>query len=249
MSGTRQMIRGGRVLALIPARAGSERVPGKNTRLMAGRPMITWSIEAALSSRFIDVSVVSTEDAAIQKIACDAGVRVPFSRAAGLAESESSMVDVVVDAIDRLREVGEHFDYLVLIQPTSPLRNHQHIDAAVELLCEKGADGVISVTRANHPVEWTKELLTDGSMSEFTGPDFSKRSQEFPARYRINGALYITSVDHFREGKTFFLKQKCFAFIMRSEDSIDVDSELDFLTAEVLLRNKQRNLNYLDFAT
>ncbi|MBU05896.1 MAG: CMP-N-acetlyneuraminic acid synthetase [Dehalococcoidales bacterium] len=243
------MIRGGRVLALIPARAGSKRVPGKNTRLMAGRPMITWSIEAALSSRYIDVSVVSTEDATIQKIAREAGAWVPFSRAAGLAESESSMVDVALDAIDRLREVGEHFDYLVLIQPTSPLRNHQHIDAAVELLCEKGADGVISVTQANHPVEWTKELPTDGSMSEFTGPDFSKRSQEFPARYRINGALYITSVDHFKEGKTFFLKQKCFAFVMRPEDSIDVDSELDFLTAEVLLQNKQRNLNYLDSVT
>ena len=100
------------MLALIPARAGSERVPGKNTRLMAGRPMITWSIEAALSSRYIDASVVSTEDATIQKIAREAGAWVPFSRAPGLAESESSMVDVVVDAIDRLREVGEHFDYL-----------------------------------------------------------------------------------------------------------------------------------------
>ena len=249
MSGTRQMIRGGRVLALIPARAGSERVPGKNTRLMAGRPMITWSIEAALNSRFIDVSVVSTEDAAIQKIACDAGVRVPFSRAAGLAESESSMVDVVVDAIDRLREVGEHFDYLVLIQPTSPLRNHRHIDAAVELFCEKGADGVISVTQTSHPVEWVKELSTDGSMLEFTGPDFSKRSQEFPVRYRVNGALYITRIDKFREEKTFFLKQKCFAFVMHPEESIDVDSELDFLTAEVILRDKQRDPNYLGSVT
>ena len=242
MSGTRQMIRGGRVLALIPARAGSERLPGKNIRLLSGLPMISWSIEAAKGSQFVDDVVVSTDDRQIEEIARAAGAEVPFTRPKYLAESTSSMIDVALHALNELEKLGRVYDYVILMQPTSPMRKSKHINEAIELLLEKSANGVISVTKTDHPEEWAREISSDLRMDQFTGPDFCKRSQDFPVRYRVNGAIYLLRSAYLRKEKTFFLKSNCVALLMNPEESIDVDSWLQFRVAQMLLEGGREHV-------
>lgn len=236
------MIPEGRILALIPARAGSERLPGKNIKYLAGRPMISWSITAAFDSKFIDDVVVSTDDERIGEVAVAAGAEIPFLRPAPLAGSTSPTVDVAHHALTELGRQGRHYNYMALLQPTSPLRAGKHIDQAVELLREKSADAVLSVTKSDHPEEWAKELLDDLSMHNFTGPEFIKRSQDLPVRYRVNGAIYLINVARFLKERTFFLKDKVFALCMDPEYSIDVDSWMHFRIADMFLRETVRRI-------
>ena len=224
-----------RLLSLIPARAGSERLPGKNTRLLAGAPMISWAIRAAKSSTLVEDVVVSTDDERIGEIARAMGAEVPFVRPRNLAGSTASMMDVVLHALGELEALGRIYDLVMLLQPTSPLRTSTHIDEAMNLFCEKRANAVISVTETDHPVEWAKPISEDLRMDQFSGPEFSCRSQEIPVRYRVNGAIYIAHTEKLREKRSFFLKEQCFAYVMPREASIDVDSEFDFLLAELLL--------------
>ncbi len=229
------MIADGSVLALIPARAGSERLPLKNVQPLSGQPMICWTIEAAKNAQCVDSVVVSTDDRRAREIALEAGVEVPFVRPSSLAKSSSSSVDVALHALDELERNGRMYDYLLLLQPTSPLRTSSHVDRAANLMWEKGADAVISVTKSEHPEEWAKELSEGGRMDRFAGPDFAKRSQDLPERYRVNGAIYLIRVKRLQEESSFFLRKSCFAFEMALEESIDIDTKFQFEIAQMLL--------------
>ena len=145
------MIKGKTVLAVIPARGGSKRLPRKNCLLLQGKPLIVYSIEAAKESVYIDEVVVSTDDEEIASLARQAGASVPFLRPAELSTDEASSVDVVAHALNYY-QVNEKklFDYVVLLQPTSPLRTAAHINQALELLKEKKADAIVSVCEAEH---------------------------------------------------------------------------------------------------
>ena len=144
------MIGDKRLLAIIPARAGSKRLPGKNIIDFAGKPMISWSIEAALASKYIDNVIVSTEDNNIAKISKRFGAEVPFLRPKELATDEANSVDVIISVLDNLQLRNIFYDYIILLQPTSPLRGVRDINKSIELMLFKECASVVSVCKVNH---------------------------------------------------------------------------------------------------
>ena len=232
----------GLIIGLICARGGSQGVPRKNIRLLAGKPLIAHSIEFALASKMIDRTIVSTEDEEIAKIARDYGAEVPFMRPVELAQDHSSSIAVVEHAISWL---GEHEKkipgYVMLLQPTSPFRTDTDIDEVVKISREHKRAAVVSLTESCcHPF-LTKRILENGSLVDFSD-ESSKQSdlsrQRLPRAYKINGSIYLNSCESLLHDKTFFPKET-FAYIMPKERSIDIDTEYDFYLAELILKNKK----------
>ncbi len=230
------MINDGKLLAIITARGGSKRLPRKNVLDLHGKPMIAWSIEAGLQSKYVDRVVVTTDDEEIADVSRRYGASVPFMRPDDLSSDDAASLDVVRHAVKLL---GESYKYIILLQPTSPLRESKHIDGAVELLMQKNADGVIGVSEVEHPVEWTNILSDDLSMNGFLSSDVvGKRSQDYPKRYRINGSIYLCDIEKMLQENTFMLARNCYAYCMDPESSIDVDGEIDFTLAFYYLSRK-----------
>jgi len=224
-----------KILAVIPARGGSKRLPRKNILSFSGRPLIFWTIQAATLSKYIDKVVVSTDDNEISEISRYYGAEVPFLRPKRLATDLSSTADVVLDLLGKLESKEEEYDYVVLLQPTSPFRNSYHIDDAIEQLNDQGSDAVISVCPVRHHPSWCNTLGDDKSMDDFLRSDLHNvRSQDLPKNYIINGAIYLCKTSVFKLQKTFFPTPRSHAYIMRTDDSIDIDTELDFKIAECL---------------
>ena len=215
-------------LAIIPARGGSKRLPRKNILDLCGKPLISWSIEAALKSKYISKVVVSSDDEEILNISSNFGADI-IKRPYELANDTATTFDAIKHTINNL----EKYDYIVLLQPTSPLRNEKHIDEAIELLEEKQADAIVSVCEMDHSPLWSNTLPKDGNMKNFLRDEvLNKRSQDLEKYYRLNGAVYICKTDKLLENKSFFLKDNIFAYIMDRKSSIDIDEEIDFLFAE-----------------
>lgn len=218
-------------LAIIPARGGSKRLPRKNILDLCGKPLISWSIEAALKSKYISKVVVSSDDEEILNISSNFGADI-IKRPYELANDTATTFDAIKHTIDNL----EKYDYIILLQPTSPLRNVKHIDEAIELLEEKQADAIVSVCEMEHSPLWSNTLPNDGNMRDFLREEIlNKRSQDLEKYYRLNGAVYICKTDKLLENKSFFLKDNIFAYIMDRKSSIDIDEEIDFLFAERVL--------------
>lgn len=230
------MINNKRLLALIPARSGSKRLPHKNSLNLGGKPLIAWSIDAGLQSKYVDRVVVSTDSNAIAAMASQYGADTPFVRPEILASDTATTIDVVRHAISMLEKENDFYDYILLLQPSSPLRNSKHIDEAVELLISKSAHGIIGITEVEHPVEWTNTLPKDSSMVDFFSTEYRDiRSQDFPVRYRINGAIYLNKIENVLSEGSLFLNDKCYAYIMPRPVSLDIDTNYDFKIAESML--------------
>lgn len=223
-------------LAIIPARGGSKRLPRKNVLDLCSKPLIAWSIEAGLKSKYIDKVIVSSDDDEILDISGNFGAET-IKRPDKLASDTATTFDTIKHAVDSL----EKFDYIVLLQPTSPLRNEKHIDEAIELLENKQADAIVSVCEVDHSPLWSNTLPKDASMNNFLKDEIlNKRSQDLEKYYRLNGAIYICETEKLLSNKSFFLKQGIFAYNMEKIDSIDVDDLLDFKAAEVICREIKR---------
>jgi len=232
------MFEGKRILALIPARGGSKGLPGKNILPLHGKPLIAWSIEAALACDFLDLVLVSTDDPEIRGKAIEYGAEAPFLRPAELAIDTAGSMETIFHALDWLEEKGQSFDFLLLLQPTSPLRTGTHIRQALELMFEKNGDGVVSVCEVDHHPAWMNTLSPDKNMAGFMDKRFQNvPRQQLPRYYRINGALYLASVGSLRKVRSFFSDQT-FALLMSREESVDIDDQLDFDLAELLLQRK-----------
>lgn len=217
-------------LAIIPARGGSKRLPHKNVLDLAGKPLIAWSIEAAIASSYLDAIIVSSDNLNILKIAQQYEVQT-IQRPDKLASDTASSFDAVKHAIENL----SHYDYVVLLQPTSPMREAFHIDEAIELLDRKNADAVISVCEMDHSPLWSNTLPENGDMSGFLHDELkNKRSQDFEKHYKLNGAIYICKTDKLLVEKSFFLEKNIFAYIMSSEYSVDIDTIFDLKFAKYL---------------
>lgn len=215
-------------LAIIPARGGSKRLPRKNVLELAGKPLIGWTIEAGLQSCYIDRIVVTTDDEEIEEIAHRFGVET-ITRPSELASDTATTFDAVAHTLDHC----EKFDYVVLLQPTSPLRSAYHIDKGIELLFAKEADAVISVCEMEHNPLWSNTLPENGSMGNFLRNEVkNRRSQDLKQYYRLNGAIYICKTDRLLAEKSFFLKKGIYAYVMDRENSIDIDSAADLKMAE-----------------
>jgi len=226
-----------RILGIIPARGGSKRLPFKNLMELGGRPLISYTIEAALKSQYIDELVVSTDDPETARIAAAWGTPVPFLRPAALATDEAGSFEVLRHAVEHFANAGSGgFEYVVMLQPTSPLRTNADIDEAVTFLREREADAVISVCECDHSPLWANTLPEDRSMADFLRDEVkNKRSQDLTVQYRLNGAIYICRTSRMLAEKTLFLKDNIFAFIMPRERSVDIDTMLDLKLCETLL--------------
>lgn len=227
-----------KLLALIPARAGSKRVEHKNIKPLGGKPLIAWTIDAALKADLdLDV-VVSTDAQEIADIALNYGAQVPFLRPEALARDTSSSFDAIEYTINRLKEAGQNYEYLLLLQPTSPLRQSHHIEEAFALYQAKQAKAVLSVSEIEHPIEWTMTLQADLCADDYiqqNAQNLTKRSQEFEKRYRINGAIFLIDIAAFLKHKTFYLPTGgVYSYIMENKYSIDIDELSDFEYAEFL---------------
>ena len=231
------MIGSERLLALITARGGSKRLARKNVLEFAGKPLIAWSIDAGLQSKYVDRVIVSTDDQEIAEISKSHGADVPFMRPSKLATDTASSADVIRHSVETLEAAGDDYGYLLHLQPTSPLRASRHIDEAVELLIQKDANGIIGVTEVEHPTEWMntlpQNLSTDGFISKIHQ---GKRCQDFPQRYCINGAIYLCKKESLMMGDDVFYKEGAYAYKMDPMDSFDIDTQKDFLLAETLLK-------------
>lgn len=221
-------------LAIIPARGGSKRLPRKNVLNLCGKPLIVWSIEAGLKSKYIDKVLVSSDDEEILKVAKTYNADI-IQRPEQLSSDTSTTFDAIKHAIDNY----EQYEYIVLLQPTSPLRTSQHIDEAIKLLEEKNADAVVSICEVEHSPLWCNTIDESMDMSNFLSDSIKNvRSQDLPTYYRINGAIYIIKTKILLKEKTFFPSKNIFAYKMSKLDSIDIDDKIDFLIAQTILLNQ-----------
>lgn len=231
-----------KILAITPARGGSKRLPGKNIKNLNGKPLIQWTIDAALAVQEIARVMVTTDCEAIAEIAKQAGAEVPFIRPPELATDTSSSTDVIRHALDFYRAQDEEFDFVLLLQPTSPIRSSDDIRCAIAQLKAHTADAVVSVCPCDHSPLWANTLPDDRSMADFIRHEVSQlRSQDLPDYYRINGAIYLTRVSRFYQENSLFLSSNIFAYVMDNESSVDIDHELDFLIAETVLKYREKN--------
>ena len=233
------MIKGKSVLAIIPARGGSKGLPGKNIKVLCGKPLIVWSIEQAMCCDNIDRIVVSTDDENIAKAAKKYGAEVPFMRPPELASDTATTVDVIFHTIDWFKKHEDYRpEYILLLQPTSPLRALEDIRGAIQTVKDKDAQAVVSVCETDHHPWWTNTLPENSNMKDFLRPEIlNKRRQDLPVFYRLNGAIYLTDTDYLREQNSF-LGPDTFAYNMPQERSIDIDSDLDFKVAGLLMEEE-----------
>ena len=238
------MYKGKKILALIPARGNSKGLPGKNIRLLLGKPLITWSIRQALASRYLDRVVVSTDNPMIARIARDSGAQVPFLRPRRLATDTATSIDVIIHAVEFLGRKRELFDYLLLLEPTSPLREVADIDRCIELLDGRpDAESVVSVSRleSGHPefnlviaprTGFIKRFLRARSAaSRFQ----SLRRQDIPDVYFFDGTIYLSRVGSLLLRRTFY-HERTLPFVVPRWKSLEIDELPDLIAAESLLK-------------
>jgi CMP-N,N'-diacetyllegionaminic acid synthase len=227
-----------RVLGLIPARGGSKGVPGKNIRSLGGKPLLQWTAEAALASRTLSKVVLSTEDDAIASVGRNCGLAVPFRRPIELAGDDTPTLDVIQHALHALDELGDRFDAVCLLQPTSPFRKASEIDACVDLFVASDADAVLSVRPVppEYNPHWVYFRLPDGSLRLSTGESQPlPRRQLLPPAFHRDGSLYVT-----RRHVIMELNSLYGARVLGYEGSgnaINIDSEADWDRAEATVRD------------
>ena len=228
------------VVALVTARGGSKGIPGKNVQRVAGRPLIAWTIRAARESALVRRVIVSTDDDAIARASCAAGAEVPFTRPTELAQDTSSHIGVVLHALDWLEaDEGRLPDYLLLLQPTSPLRTAEDIDAAIALAAQTGAASVVGVCPAHTHPYLAKSLSPQGRLADFLTIDRRAylRRQDLPPAYALNGAVYLTRPTILRQERTF-LPADSVPYVMPAERSLDVDTLWDLNLLRLLMEDR-----------
>lgn len=227
-----------KILYIIPARGGSKGLPEKNIRILGDKPMIAHSIVAAQQSDFKGTVLVSTDDKRIAAVAKEYDAQVPFLRPEALSSDSAASIDAVFHALDFYSNINMMFDFVVLLQPTSPLRTAKDIDNAMAVMLEKKAEAVVSVCEAEHHPLWTNTLPPDGSMKDFIREEIKGLNrQQLPKYYRLNGAIYISALAALYKYKSF-LHEGTYSYIMPSERSVDIDYEIDLKLAELLLRKQ-----------
>lgn len=231
------MIGDKKVLALIPARGGSKGLPGKNIRTLAGKPLIAWSIEQALNNQYIDDVVVSTDCPEIAKIAKQYGALVPFIRPEHLANDTAKSIDVIEHAVQTLRDQGKNYDILVLLEPTSPLREQKDISKALELLeSNKIARSVVSVgiVESQHPGFCVSIHEQTGLIRPYEKQHSTSRRQDLSKIYYYDGTIYISYIDALLEKKSFY-HENTLAYVVDKYKTYEIDDLCDFTIVDSLM--------------
>lgn len=224
-----------KILAVIPARGGSKGIPGKNIIPVGGKPLIVWTIEAALGSKYVTKTVVSSDDDNILHIAKEQSANT-IKRPDELAKDESGSESLIVHALEVEKNHGNEYDYVMLLQPTSPLRATKQIDEAVELLTQSDAKALISVYTPDHTPYKAFKLNADGKLEGLIDnkTPFMRR-QDLPQTFMPNGAIYLIETKLFLESKSLFCEEGTIAYEMSRELSVDVDTMEDVVMVDTLL--------------
>ena len=230
------MYEGKKFLAVIPARGGSKGVPRKNIKMLAGKPLIAWTIDEAKKSKFIDTCIVSTEDEEIKKVAENCGGCVPFLRPAELAQDSTPGIEVILHAMEKFPD----YDYIVLLQPTSPLRLVEDIDGAIEFCIKQKSNSAVSVTLTERSPYWMYTLNENNIMTPVLKAPQDKiyRRQLLPKVYQLNGAVYVSAKDFLKKNRAF-ISPETLGYIMPAERSYDIDTILDFKTVEFIIEERK----------
>ena len=223
-------------IAIIPARSGSKGLKDKNIKELNGKPLIAYSIEAALESKMFDKVFVSTDSQKYADIAIQYGADASFLRSEVNSSDTAGSWDVIREVISRLKELGEEYDEVMLLQATSPLRTAEDIVKSIELLHEKKGKAVVSLTECDHSPIWCNTLPEDMSMDEFDREEYKDLPRQMlPTFYRYNGAIYLVTAEEL-QNKEHMLEKGCFAYVMPQNRSIDIDTALDFMIAETIMK-------------
>jgi N-acylneuraminate cytidylyltransferase/CMP-N,N'-diacetyllegionaminic acid synthase len=232
-----------KVLGIIPARAGSKGLPGKNTKHFCGKPLIAYAIEAGSNCEFIDDLIVSTDSQEIAEIARKLGAQVPFIRPANLAFDITLTTDVVIHALDFFKDnMKQIFEYVIVIEPTSPLRDSTDLTKAMEnLLKHETAKSIVGICLTeNQNPKYLFKLQNNNNLVKYDkSNDTLPRRQDLDEVYFVEGSLYISDVDYFRQNKTFY-HDKTMGYILPKWKSIEIDDIFDFIMAEALYLNKDK---------
>ncbi len=224
-----------RNIAVIPARSGSKGLKDKNIKLLRGKPLLAYAIEAALQSGTCDRVHVSTDSEAYAKIAREYGAEVPFLRSGEFSSDTASTWDAMRFVLREYGKLGETFDAVTVLQPTSPLRTADDVRGACRLFAERRADSVISVCEAEHSPLWCNTLPEDGCLHGFVREGAAAPRQGLPVYYRLNGAVYVVRA-RVLEARGSLYGERSYAYIMDKRHSVDIDDETDFAMAEFFLR-------------
>lgn len=226
-----------KILTVIPARGGSKGLPGKNIKHLINKPLIAWSIEQGMGSKYVNEVIVSTDSEEIADIARQYGARVPFLRPSHLAQDTSSTKDVLIHLIEELEKKGEFYDYLLLLEPTSPLRETSDIDASIEILVNtQGARSIVGVSRVEgqHPVFCI--TLTENGFLESKNQFATFRRQDIDELYFYEGSIYLSEIQAYKESGSFYHEQTL-GYRVPKWKSFEIDDEVDFIIVEALLKN------------
>lgn len=227
------MYRKTKIIAIIPARSGSKGLNDKNIKLLNGKHLIGYTIEAAQKSNIFDRIIVSTDSEKYAQISKKYNADVPFLRSRENSGDTASSWDVVKEVLAKL---DEQYDIVVLLQPTSPLRTADDIIGAVELFFKKNAKTLFSACETTHPVFWCNTLDENLSAKDFIKKEYQKPRQMLPKSYVLNGAIYIIKTNLLNNPD--FYSSEGVVYIMDKSHSIDIDENLDFQLAELIIKNK-----------
>ena len=224
-----------KILALITARGGSKGIPQKNIKPLAGLPLIAWTIKTALKSSYIDSLILSTDNMEIAKIAEDYGCKVPFMRPAQYAQDESCSMSVILHA---LAEYDDHFDYLLLLQPTSPFRTTTHIDDIIQYAIDNVEAQVVSVNRVKKSPEYLFHIDKNNALHSCLPSSKQVRRQDMLATYEHNGALYISDINYLKANQSYLTKDTK-AFVTEGIINLDLDTQADLDLAEYYIEKRK----------
>lgn len=222
-------------IAIIPARSGSKGLKDKNIKLLAGKPMMAYTIEAAEQSGMFDCVHVSTDSGEYAEIAREYGADVPFLRSDEMSGDTVGSWDVVRWAIGQYAKTGQAFDCVALLQPTSPLRTAEDIRNAYHIMKEKQADAVVGVCEMEHSPAWSNTLPEDGNMNGFLARAANVGRQNLPVYYRVNGAIYLVKDVVLPNAEAALYGAGTYAYVMPRQRSIDIDDEFDFTVAGTIM--------------
>jgi CMP-N,N'-diacetyllegionaminic acid synthase len=231
-----------RILGIIPARGGSKAVPGKNIKLLNGKPLLQYTAEIALESQYLTDVILSSDDKRIITVAESLGVRVPFIRPAALADDQTPTIDVIIHALQWFQKQAVCFDAVCLLQVTSPFRTVEFLEKAISKFMESGCDSLVSVQKVPHEYNphWTFEVNPEGNLKIATGDEkIISRRQELPDAYHRDGSIYITKTEVLLQQHSLYGEST--SFIESSpEFHVNIDTLADWEKAEQMTKNNQK---------
>lgn len=230
------MYKGKSFLGIIPARGGSKGIPKKNIVLVNNKPLIQYTIDAALASKYLDDIIVSTDDKEIAKVSEQLGIKVPYLRPKFLATDEARTIDTIIHVIEEQKKLEKVYDYVVILQPTQPLRKTRHIDEAIERIIQYNQNELVSVSKVKeHPV-LMRTINDKGILKSLLNINSTIRRQDFSDVYKVNGAIYINKVS--KLNKDTSLNDNKFSYVMNVKYDLDIDDPQDLALMHFIVKNK-----------